>query len=175
MPPQPYHMDTEDGRLLNAYIYDYLVKQSFGDAARALLREANVPTISEDEARRRADAGEPAEDSLTLALDANQDYHSKENRTNGTETSPLGSPKSDGSDLPSADIPINIEGGFLPEWWTMFWNMFAARQGRPSSNSAANFIAHNQVSVILSISLEVLQSKIKAMNELLTEFTALEG
>lgn len=42
-------------------------------------------------------------------------------------------------------IPIDIEGGFLAEWWSIFWDMFAARQGRPSSENASNFIAHNQV------------------------------
>lgn len=147
MSTRPGSMDVEDQKLLDAYIYDYLVKQSYGDAARALLKEAKIPTISEEESKRRLDGSENPEGTTGAALDNEMQAHDdKEHRANGMDSSPSGSPKSDSATLPSADIPINIEGGFLPEWWTMFWDMFAARQGRPSSNSAANFIAYNQVS-----------------------------
>lgn len=139
-------MSPEDQKRLNTYIYDYLLKQSYGEAAKALKGETEIPTIAEQEARNRAENSEAAEGTLGTALDGKSKVQGKQSHTNGADRSSSASPKTDHRTLQSADVEINLEGGFLAEWWTMFWDMFAARQGRPSSNSAANFIAHNQVS-----------------------------
>lgn len=139
------NMSPEDQRLLNAYIFDYLVKQSYRDTARAFQKETDIPTISDEEAKRRADASDPPNSTLGGALDSNLKRQGKEARTNGVDRPSSSSPNPESPKLVNADIDINVEGGFLAEWWTIFWDMFAARQGRPSSIPAASFMAHNQV------------------------------
>lgn len=141
----------EDQRLLNAYIYDYLVKQSLHETARALCSEADVPTITAEEAKRRADSGDGSEGTLSGAVASGLHRKGLDSSTNGNERARSKSPSDATSKLEPADVAINVEGGFLAEWWTIFWDMFAARQGRPSSNNAASFMAHNQVSVILPL------------------------
>lgn len=147
------NMSADDQRLLNTYIHDYLVKQAYSDTARAFLKETELPTLSEVEAKKKADSGDALENTLGGALDgkhrqvaaaaAGDDDRAAKPAPDAGDTA------SSGSDSPGSltvDVPIDIEGSFLAEWWTLFWDMFAARQGRPSSGTAASFMAHNQVS-----------------------------
>lgn len=137
-------LDPANQRLLNTYIYDYLLKQSYGDTARRFKEEGGVALLSAKEAENRKEAGPHAEGSLTAQLDHAARADSE--KTNGTAG--RHSPKETGGpavELPPADVPVNVEGGFLAEWWVIFWDMFSARQGRPSTANATTFMAHNQV------------------------------
>lgn len=136
----------DDQRLLNTYIYDYLVKQSYGESALAFRKEVDIPTISDKELKRRQESSDAADGTLTTALPSSPTQKaSTTEKPNGTEKPEPGASSESSPKLEHIDIPIDIDGSFLAEWWAIFWDMFAARQGRPSSSQAACFIAHNQV------------------------------
>ena len=144
-------LKPDEQRLLNAYILDYLVKQSYADTAQVFAKEVDLPSlVSEDASNEKQSRA--SKNTLSSALEtADLQRQSEEAKANGldqqlSEESP---PSGASPDLGAIDVPIDIEGGFLAEWWTIFWDMFAARQGRPSSSNAANFIAHNQVRILV--------------------------
>lgn len=144
-----------DQRLLNTYIYDYLVKQSCSATALAFKKEVDIPTISEEEARKRRASDDNPEGSLEKNLDASSQQKEAASRLNGTDDVDIASNSDTSSKNAPADVPIDLEGGFLVEWWTVFWDMFAARQGRPSSSNAASFIAHSQVFAFVEFALTI--------------------
>ncbi|KAA8523066.1 hypothetical protein F0562_009489 [Nyssa sinensis] len=75
--------DLGPDKMLDVYIYDYLMKRKFNASAKAFQAKAKVPT-----------------------------------------------------ELPA----INAPGDFLFEWWSVFWDIFAARFTRRSSNLAGSYI-----------------------------------
>ncbi|ORY80970.1 hypothetical protein BCR37DRAFT_393613 [Protomyces lactucae-debilis] len=137
-------LDPANQRLLNTYIYDYLVKQSYGDTARKFKAEGGVSTLTAKQVEERKEQGPNTEGSLSAQLD--RAARTASEKVNGDAHSPTDETDADGApgELPQADVPVNVEGGFLAEWWVLFWDMFSARQGRPSTASATTFMAHNQ-------------------------------
>ncbi len=143
-------------RLLNCYIYDYLLKQQYSDTARIFQKEVEVPTLTEDVAKQQA-ASEIDEGTLGASLDfldkSRKAVESQQTNCDRQEdSSPAGSPE-----LRQADIPIDVPGGFLCEWWSIFWDMSAARSGRGGSSSANTFLAQNQVSIIRQNVLDLMK------------------
>lgn len=44
--------------------------------------------------------------------------------------------------MPSAPVSINAPGGFLFEWWSVFWGIFIARTNEKHSDSATSYLEH---------------------------------
>ncbi|KAF8705830.1 hypothetical protein HU200_031038 [Digitaria exilis] len=44
------------------------------------------------------------------------------------------------SNVPSAPVAIDAPGGFLLEWWSVFWDIFIARTNEKHSDSAASYL-----------------------------------
>lgn len=44
------------------------------------------------------------------------------------------------SQMPEPDVQISTDGGFLYEWWTVFWDVFRARGDRGGSPAARAFM-----------------------------------
>ncbi|KAJ1282326.1 hypothetical protein BS78_03G043200 [Paspalum vaginatum] len=73
----------EADKMLDSYIYDYLLKRNLQNTAKAFLAESNVP---------------------------------------------------------STPVSIDAPGGFLFEWWSVFWDIFIARTNEKHSDSAASYL-----------------------------------
>ncbi|CAO2185900.1 unnamed protein product [Urochloa humidicola] len=73
----------EADKMLDSYIYDYLLKRNLQNTAKAFQAESNVP---------------------------------------------------------SAPVAIDAPGGFLFEWWSVFWDIFIARTNEKHSDSAAAYL-----------------------------------
>ncbi|XP_039808056.1 transcriptional corepressor LEUNIG-like isoform X8 [Panicum virgatum] len=73
----------EADKMLDSYIYDYLLKRNLQNTAKAFQTESNVP---------------------------------------------------------SAPVAIDAPGGFLFEWWSVFWDIFIARTNEKHSDSAAAYL-----------------------------------
>ncbi|CAL4965614.1 unnamed protein product [Urochloa decumbens] len=73
----------EADKMLDSYIYDYLLKRNLQNTAKAFQTESNVP---------------------------------------------------------SAPVAIDAPGGFLFEWWSVFWDIFIARTNENHSDSAAAYL-----------------------------------
>jgi len=41
---------------------------------------------------------------------------------------------------PSESVPIDAPGGFLFEWWTVFWDVFSARSNKVATTNASNYV-----------------------------------
>jgi hypothetical protein len=49
--------------------------------------------------------------------------------------------------------PIDLNSGFLHEWWTVFWDFYNARASKPSSSEAMSFLnTMKQVIIFCDIS-----------------------
>ncbi|PVH39412.1 hypothetical protein PAHAL_5G495300 [Panicum hallii] len=77
------HNVWEADKMLDSYIYDYLLKRNLYNTAKAFQAESNVP---------------------------------------------------------SAPVAIDAPGGFLFEWWSVFWDIFIARTNEKHSDSAAAYL-----------------------------------
>lgn len=139
--------------LLNSYIYDYMLKNAWSTAARAFMEVAEVPLSGENrpgnkEERIQLDMdglrGNDKEGSLgaedskaensTLPPVKQESAHSSESEA-GASYSGL---------LQPAVIPVDTPGGFLLEWWTVFWDIFNAKSGKGGSDAATAYFAHAQ-------------------------------
>ncbi|KAG5520175.1 hypothetical protein PMAC_001252 [Pneumocystis sp. 'macacae'] len=150
--------------LLNSYIYDYMLKNAWGSAARAFIEVAEVPLSGEHR---------PINKEEFLQLDGMDGLNGgdKEFCVSGNEskidgTAHMGTgihstlsvvkpePSIHGTDsetggtysglLQPAVIPVDTPGGFLLEWWTVFWDIFNARSGKGGSDAATAYFAHVQ-------------------------------
>ncbi|XP_035817502.1 transcriptional corepressor LEUNIG isoform X4 [Zea mays] len=77
------HNVWEADKMLDSYIYDYLLKRNLQNTAKAFQAESNVP---------------------------------------------------------SAPVSIDAPGGFLFEWWSVFWDVFIARTNEKHSDSATSYL-----------------------------------
>lgn len=117
-------------RHLNTYIYEYLAKMGHHDLARALLKDVQfeINTLPKQSPNRRKDA------------DINGDTGDNMD--------------ADDSDNVPDDLPRTISwnqatgSGFLFEWFSTFFDLFNAHQGRGKSmNTAAGaYLNNHQVS-----------------------------
>ncbi|KTW32201.1 uncharacterized protein T551_00883 [Pneumocystis jirovecii RU7] len=150
--------------LLNSYIYDYMLKNAWGAAARAFIEVAEVPLsgehrpVNKEEFRQldgmdglsggdkefcvssneskidgTAHIGTGMHSSLSV-VKSESSIHGTESEASGTYTELL----------QPAVIPVDTPGGFLLEWWTVFWDIFNARSGKGGSDAATAYFAHVQ-------------------------------
>jgi hypothetical protein len=133
---------------LNSYIYDHLLKNGFYQAARGLLNEANLHLVDgprEDSADQDGDGHTllPRRSTNLKRSQSGMDHpnSSPNNKPNGkSPRSGSNSPNSGHADLPPANVPLKAPGGFLREWWGVFWDIYAARSGRAASSFARDYL-----------------------------------
>lgn len=133
---------------LNSYIYDHLLKNGFYQAARGLLNETNLLLVNgprEDSADQDGDGNSllPRRTTTLKRSQSGMDHpnSSPNDKPNGkSPRSTSNSPHIGHADLPAADVPLKTPGGFLQEWWGVFWDIYAARSGRSASPFAKAYL-----------------------------------
>lgn len=101
-------------QLLNAYIYDFLIKSRLPQTARIFVNEADVPT-----SQGSLSSNSPGGDSQNGRAAYLQ--FQKENN------------------LPQLAMAMDAPQGFLFEWWLVFWDVFQAKNNRGSSQMAMQY------------------------------------
>jgi len=129
---------------LDIYIYDYLRRSGFYQAARGLMNEARL--FSKDSSPNQDnDSHLPQRRAANLkrshsGID-NQSNSSPNDKANGKSPgSGSNSPRNDPSDLPEANLPKSGDQGLLKGWWSVFWDIYAARNGYGASTHAYSFL-----------------------------------
>jgi hypothetical protein len=140
-------MGGQEGGLagqLDIYIYDYLRRNGFYQAARGLMHEARL--FSKDSSPNQDNDSHPPQRRAANLKRSHSgiDNHpnsSPNDKTNGKSPgSGSNSPHNDPSDLPEANLPKSGEQGLLKGWWSVFWDIYAARNGYGASNHAHQFL-----------------------------------
>lgn len=107
-------------QLLNAYIYDFLIKNTLPQTARLFVCEAEVPSIPYDPAHL------PSKTLPLMALTPRQQANQLLEEHH----------------LPRLALSIDAPQGFLYEWWQVFWDVHQAKNDRSSSSSMASHYYH---------------------------------
>ncbi|WBW74380.1 DNA-binding transcription factor Adn2 [Schizosaccharomyces osmophilus] len=131
--------DRTTQSLLNSYIYDYLVKKNYWEAAQAFGQEAQVQTLVRPVSNNSATSDkQPTSSPANVKrespnLNDPQNPDSAKQGFNYHET---------GKDPPPPPVlPIDSSGGFLIEWWNVFWDIYNARRGS-GSEPAKDYMSH---------------------------------
>ncbi|KAF2753165.1 hypothetical protein EJ05DRAFT_490377 [Pseudovirgaria hyperparasitica] len=108
---------SDTTQLLNTYIYDYLLKNQHWELARGFNKTFNLNI------QNGGTKSSPGQRNVN-GVDSSMDEDSKDD-----ETRP--------SDLPKPLIPGNTasDNSFLFDWWSQFWDVFAAQRAKPTSNT----------------------------------------
>ena len=139
---------------LDIYIYDYLRRNGFYQAARGLMHEARL--FKDSSPNQDSDAQSQQRRAATLkrshsGLD-NRPNSSPNDKSNGKSPgSRSNSPHHDSIDLPDANLPKSGEQGLLKGWWSVFWDIYAARNGYGGSAYAYQFLDAMVLTVIVVI------------------------
>ena len=145
-----HHNDIQ----LNSYIYDHLLKNGFYNAARGLLGETSLLLVqghrAEESSEQDGDGNSlvPRRTTNLKRSQSGMDHPNSSPRDKPNGKSPgsgANSPRAQNSDLPPANVPLTSTGGFLREWWSVFWDVYAARSAIPSSSAFASAYLDTQV------------------------------
>ena len=105
-------------QLINAYIYDFLVKQKLSQTAKCFINEAEVSTLNEQQQQQQQQQQQIPKEKNTLS------------------PSQLKFFKDHG--LPHLSLAMDCPQSFLYEWWHMFWQMFQAKNNATASRAGIN-------------------------------------
>ena len=118
--------DSDYEARLNAYIYDYFLRNENWDCARSLINSGvqMQPPLSRD-----GDVN--GTDDNAMQTDSKEDMDSKRP-----------------DDLPPSKIQSDGQGAsFLLEWFALFWDVYFAQRNKPkASHQATQYVQHSQVS-----------------------------
>jgi len=149
--PGPRQAPTNPEKtLLNTYIYDYFLKNDMIESARSLISEGELQTVPNDGSRRpsparRAQKHDP-DGGIVNGIDDNA-MDTGEGSQRKTEDGEDGAKR--GDDLPRPKVPSDHpHNSFLFDWWCLFSDIFAARNGGGKSAHAALYVAQTQVRLI---------------------------
>ncbi|KAJ1722989.1 Transcriptional activator flo8 [Coemansia erecta] len=127
--------------LLNAYVFDFLRKKGFhqtaihfADECKDLpLLDTSVDEQAEDQSKAddasgkgRSPSPTPAKDEDMTIKNSHHQHHRK---------------------IPEVSVPINTPQGFLLEWWSIFWDVFAANSERSKAqipDGVRAYVNHQQ-------------------------------
>lgn len=151
---------------LHDYIYDYLVKMNFKDAAFAFADESKIITSTADDSQHTSNKNS---DTLSASLDSLETNH----RTEHPQKSPLSSKKRSTAALPFVKVPIDAPGGFLYEWWVIFWDIFAAKNNRSTNRDAIAYVEAQQVNEPFLLPLFWFAFKILIATKYIHSFTTI--
>ena len=124
--PSSEQDDPEYEARLNAYIYDYFLRNENWDCARALVSSGvqMAPSL-------RRDGDVNGTDDNAMQTDPKDDMDSKRPE-----------------DLPPPSVASDGQGAsFLLEWFALFWDVyFAQRKNSKATQQATQYVQHTQVS-----------------------------
>lgn len=125
-PPMPLNNDQRSQ--LNTYIYEYFLRNSMYDCAKALLESGQpLNLIKDSPGRRRED---------------------NSNNEEGNDESKIDFETKRSIDLPEPNLPKECpESCFLYDWWCLFWDMFNAQRGKADGRNVIQYFTHTQVSI----------------------------
>lgn len=106
--------------LLNTYIYEYFLRFSMYDCARALVNSDHQVNVIRD--------GTKNGDGDAMDADNKDDIEGKIP-----------------DDLPAPRLPSSVDGtSFLHDWFSLFWEMYQAQRGRPGNAAVHQYVNHTQ-------------------------------
>ena len=108
-------------QLLNAYIYDFLVKNTMPLTAKAFAAEAELPHVSRE-----------------LSAKASPHMVGLVSNTPPTPAAAV-TQMMEEHNLPQLAMSMDAPQGFLYEWWLVFWDVFQAKQMRTALPQAAKY------------------------------------
>lgn len=130
---------------------------NYKDTALSFADECKITTTT------TSDDSNKNYDTLAASLDSidnksRTDYHHHHPQmsphTNKKGTAPTGG-------LPHVKVPIDAPGGFLYEWWVVFWDMFTAKHNRTTNKDAMAYVEAQQVR---AFSLSILYPLFRGQN-----------
>ena len=127
--PRPSEQDESDYEArLNAYIYDYFLRNENWESARSLI---NSGVQMQPLPSRDGDVN--GTDDNVMQTDSKEDIDSKRP-----------------DDLPPSKIQSDGQGAsFLLDWFALFWDVYWAQRRAPkASQQATQYVHHSQVSQI---------------------------
>ncbi|EPX73356.1 transcription factor [Schizosaccharomyces octosporus yFS286] len=131
--------DRTTQSLLNSYIYDYLVKKNYWEAAQAFGQEAQVQTLMRPLNKNTATSDKQATSSPANVKRESPNLNDPQNPDLAKQAS---NHHESGRDPPPPPVlPIDSSGGFLIEWWNVFWDIYNARRGS-GSEPAKDYMSH---------------------------------
>lgn len=141
-------------QLLNAYIYDFLIKNTLPNTARSFITEADLPSIPNGSSHSSSTNASPSlnnNNNNNNNSSANNNHvsasnGSSNNRPNSNNipvsqnsTPRIPFPHFDDPHLPKLALSMDAPQGMLFEWWQVFWDVFNARNDKASSALAAQY------------------------------------
>lgn len=122
-PRGPRQADQSDpGKNLNTYIYDYLLKTHHYEVARVFQKELEINIAEKPSPGRRPNGID------SMDTDSKDDIHKKP------------------ADLPEPALPpLNADSNFLFDWWCQFWDIWAAHRGKGNNPNATHYLNHTIV------------------------------
>lgn len=105
-------------QLLNAYIYDFMVKNGLSQTAKTFVNEAEVPSLTSS----------PLSQSKDVPHSNDENNYSAENLQFQKD-----------NNLPLLSLNMDVPQGFLYEWWQVFWDVFQARNNKRTNQYAMQY------------------------------------
>lgn len=116
---------TNAKQLLNAYVYDFLIKSRLPQTARIFVNEAEVPTVQNGLLsllnKNLPQINNPAVSNTLPATPNSYQQFQKDNN------------------LPNLLMAMDAPQGFLFEWWQVFWDVFQAKNNKGTSQFAMQY------------------------------------
>lgn len=112
-------------QLLNAYIYEFLIKNMLPQTAKCFVSEADVPSVPGNLTYSSTRT------SPVLATGDKDDA--------GTPQPSLVNQLFEDHNIPTLAVSMGSPKGFLYEWWHVFWDIFQASHDRKASPAAAQY------------------------------------
>ena len=125
-------------QLLNAYIYDFLVKSKLPQTAKIFVNEAEIPSVVSPPGTSQTQHLSPGTDAVATAASNNSNNNSQNRQP---LQSPLQMKFYKDHDLPKMNLAMDSPQSFLFEWWQMFWDIFQAKNGGGLGGSNATAAA----------------------------------
>lgn len=127
---------TNSKQLLNAYIYDFLVKNTFSETAKLFVLEADVPTVAYD-LRHSSSKTSP----IMLSNDAPDKEANGSMLAHSTPQTPTLSISKflEEHNIPNLSLSMDAPQGFLYEWWQVFWDVHNVKNNKQSSAAATQY------------------------------------
>ncbi|EPY50151.1 transcription factor [Schizosaccharomyces cryophilus OY26] len=150
--------DRTTQSLLNSYIYDYLVKKNYWEAAQAFGQEAQVQTLVRPFSKNSATSGKQTASSPANVKRESPNLNEPQN---SESTKQVPSHTDIGRDPPPPPVlPIDSAGGFLIEWWNVFWDIYSARRGNGSEPAMAYMSHINNLRKKSYMNMQLLQKNL---------------
>lgn len=117
---------TNAKQLLNAYVYDFLIKSRLPQTARIFVNEAEVPSIPTSGNSSSKNSPQTNKSAQPGATPQTPNYQQLQKENN----------------LPNLAVAMDAPQGFLFEWWQIFWDVFQAKTAngaKQGSNPTSQF------------------------------------